>query len=38
MKDKNHRKREGFEGQKLIVLPKKVIADFLTKDPVTRRI
>ena len=38
MKDKNLRKREGFKGQKLIVLPKKVIADFLTKDPVTRQI
>ncbi|MEN0052684.1 MAG: helix-turn-helix domain-containing protein [Mucilaginibacter sp.] len=38
MKDKGLRKREGFEGQKLIVLPKKVIADFLTKDPVTRQI
>src|ERR1700744_21757 len=38
MKDKNLRKREGFKGQKLILLPKKAIADFLTKDPVTRQI
>jgi AraC-like DNA-binding protein len=38
MKDKSVRKREGFEGQKLIVLPKKIISDFLTKDPVTRQI
>jgi len=32
------RKREGFEGQKLIVLPKKIMTEFLTKDPVTRQI
>jgi len=32
------RKRQGFEGQKLIVLPKKIITEFLTKDPVTRQI
>lgn len=31
-------KREGFEGQKLIVLPKKIATDFLMKDPVTRQI
>lgn len=33
-----HRKRQGFEGQRLIVLPKKIAADFLTRDPVTRQI
>jgi AraC family transcriptional regulator, arabinose operon regulatory protein len=38
MKDKLIRKRDGFEGQKLIVIPKKIISDFLTKDPVTRQI
>jgi AraC-like DNA-binding protein len=38
MKNKGTRKREGFEGQRLIVLPKKVIADFLTRDLVTRQI
>lgn len=32
------KKREGFEGQKLIVLPKKIASDFLTRDPVTRQI
>lgn len=32
------RKREGFQGQKLIVLPKKIMTEFLTKDPVTRQI
>ena len=32
------RKREGFKGQKLIVLPKKITAEFLTRDPVTRQI
>jgi AraC family transcriptional regulator of arabinose operon len=38
MKNKGLRKREGFEGQRLIVLPKKVIADFLTRDLVTKQI
>src|ERR1700749_3708838 len=38
MKDKLIRKRQGFEGQKLIVIPKKIISDFLIKDPVTRQI
>ncbi|HEY6900196.1 MAG TPA: AraC family ligand binding domain-containing protein, partial [Puia sp.] len=33
-----HRKRQGFEGQRLIVLPKKIATDFLTRDPVTRQI
>jgi AraC family transcriptional regulator of arabinose operon len=32
------RKRQGFEGQKLIVLPKKIMTEFLTRDPVTRQI
>jgi AraC family transcriptional regulator of arabinose operon len=32
------RRREGFEGQKLIVLPKKIISNFLSADPVTRQI
>jgi AraC-like DNA-binding protein len=32
------RKREGFEGQRLIVLPKKIMTEFLTRDPVTRQI
>ena len=32
------RRRDGFEGQKLIVLPKKIITNFLSKDPVTRQI
>lgn len=38
MKANEFRKREGFYGQKLIVLPKKVINDFLIKDPITRQI
>src|ERR1700744_4433351 len=37
-KTKTFRKRQGFEGQRLIVLPKKVMSDFLTRDPVTRQI
>jgi AraC-like DNA-binding protein len=32
------RRRDGFEGQKLIVLPKKIIFDFLSIDPLTRQI
>jgi AraC-like DNA-binding protein len=32
------RKREGFDGQRLIVLPKKIATDFLTKDPITRQV
>lgn len=31
-------KHEGFEGQRLIVLPRKITADFLTRDPVTRQV
>jgi AraC-like DNA-binding protein len=38
MKEKIFRKKEGFEGQRLIVLPKKITTDFLMKDPVTRQI
>ena len=33
-----HRKRRGFEGQRLIVLPKKITTNFLTRDPVTRQV
>lgn len=32
------KKREGFDGQRLIVLPKKIAADFLTLDLVTKQI
>lgn len=32
------KKREGFKGQKLIVLPKKVVAEFLSNDPLTRQV
>lgn len=38
MKEKALRKRQGFAGQQLIVLPKKIITDFLTKDPITRQV
>jgi AraC family transcriptional regulator of arabinose operon len=38
MIDKTRRKRQGFEGQRLIVLPKKITADFLTRDVITRQI
>jgi AraC family transcriptional regulator of arabinose operon len=38
MERRNVRLREGFAGQKLIVLPKKIITGFLNKDPVTRQI
>ncbi len=37
-KEKSPRKREGFEGQRLIVIPKKIVSEFLIKDPVTRQI
>jgi AraC family transcriptional regulator, arabinose operon regulatory protein len=36
--NKLSRKRQGFDGQRLIVLPKKITADFLTRDPVTRQV
>lgn len=32
------KKREGFQGQRFIVLPKKIATDFLTRDPVTQQI
>lgn len=38
MQHKPSRRREGFEGQKLIILPKKIASDFLTKDAITRQI
>ncbi len=38
MKDKMQRKRQGFDGQQLIVLPKKIMSDFLTADPITRQV
>jgi len=37
-KEKSPRKREGFEGQRLIVIPKKIVSEFLVRDPVTRQI
>jgi len=37
-KEKTLRKREGFEGQRLIVIPKKIISEFLVKDQVTRQV
>jgi AraC family transcriptional regulator of arabinose operon len=37
-KEKSPRKRDGFEGQRLIVIPKKIVSEFLVKDPVTRNI
>ena len=37
-KEKSLRKREGFEGQRLIVIPKKIVSEFLVKDPVTKQI
>jgi AraC-like DNA-binding protein len=38
MKDKVVKKRQGFEGQRLIVVPKKITVDFLSCDPITRQI
>lgn len=38
MKDKALKKREGFEGQQLIVVPRKIAADFLTHDLITRQL
>lgn len=38
MKEKVLKKREGFEGQQLIVVPRKISADFLTRDPITRQL
>lgn len=38
MKDKIQKKRQGFEGQRLIVIPKKIRMEFLTKDLITKQI
>jgi AraC family transcriptional regulator of arabinose operon len=38
MLQKQSRKRQGFEGQKLIVVPKQIAAGFLMKDVITRQI
>jgi AraC-like DNA-binding protein len=38
MKEKILRKRQGFEGQRLIVLPRKIQNEFLVDDPITRQI
>lgn len=38
MKEKVFRKREGFSGQRLIVVPKKITTDFIVKDPITRQL
>jgi AraC family transcriptional regulator of arabinose operon len=32
------KRRDGFEGQKLIVVPKKIVTGFLTKDTITKQI
>jgi len=37
-KERLLRKREGFQGQRLIVIPKKIVSEFLTKDPITRQV
>jgi AraC-like DNA-binding protein len=38
MIQKKPRKRQGFEGQKLIVVPKKIATGFLMKDAITKQI
>ncbi|MFY0256015.1 AraC family transcriptional regulator [Chitinophaga sp. 30R24] len=38
MKDKVIKRKQGFQGEQLIVLPKKIRIDFLTRDPITRQI
>lgn len=38
MKASEERIKHGFKGQKMIVLPRKIISDFLTKDQLTRSI
>lgn len=38
MQDKTRRKRQGFDGQRLIVLPKKITTGFLAKDMITRQV
>jgi len=37
IKRKNSRKRQGFHGQLLFVIPKKITTEFLTRDPITRQ-
>ena len=37
-KEKSLRKRDGFEGQRLIVIPKKIVSEFLINDPVTKQV
>lgn len=36
MKKGNEKIRHGFKGQKMIVLPRKIVSDFLTRDPLTK--
>ena len=36
MKKRNEKIKHGFKGQKMIVLPRKIVSDFLTKDPLTK--
>jgi AraC family transcriptional regulator, arabinose operon regulatory protein len=38
MKQKQSRKRQGFEGQKLLIVPKKIATSFLMKDAITKQI
>ena len=38
MKIKSERIKHGFKGQKMIVLPRKIVSDFLTKDRLTKSI
>src|ERR1044072_1197119 len=38
MKSKNERIKHGFKGQRMIVLPRKIVSDFLTKDLLTKNI
>lgn len=38
MKEKVLRKREGFSGQRIIVIPKKIISDFIGKDIVAKQL
>ena len=36
MKTKNERIKHGFKGQKMVVLPRKIISKFLSRDPLTQ--
>jgi AraC-like DNA-binding protein len=36
MKTKSEKIKHGFKGQKMIVLPRKIVSDFLIKDPLTK--